>query len=166
MKDNYKRLVQKSVTVFIHHKNEYLFLKRSLNKQMDPGKLNGVGGKLESGENYLEAAIRETQEETGYIVNEKDIKLAGVVVLEEGYTEDWVMCFFKINVRDKTIPKGSKTEDGEFIWINKDKILKNKLNLVDDLNHSLMDIISGKLFFMNCKFNDDEKIVKYSKSIL
>jgi hypothetical protein len=45
--DKYIRKVQTSVTNFIYCGDDYLFLKRNLNKRVDPGRLNGVGGRLE-----------------------------------------------------------------------------------------------------------------------
>ena len=162
-KNNYKRYVQKSVTVFIHHGEDYLLLHRSLNKRIDPGRLNGIGGRVESGENYLDAAIRETYEETGYVLTNEDIKFSGVVVLEDGYAEDWDMCIFKVEVLDKKIPKGNITDDGEFIWIHKDKVLDSKYELVDDLNHYFKDVVLGThTFFITAKLNDNEKIKNIS----
>jgi len=105
----YRRLVQTSVTCFLYHADDYLFVKRSLTKRIDPGRLNGIGGKIEPHENYLDAAIRETEKETGYKVSVDDITLSGVVKLEGGYVEDWVMCFFKIKVPHKSVATFSPT---------------------------------------------------------
>lgn len=132
--EKYLRQVQTSVTNFLYCGDEYLFIKRNLNKRIDPGRLNGIGGRVEPGENYLEAAIRETEEETGYKVTPEDIKLSAVAKLEGGYKEDWVMCFFKIKVPHKNIPLGNKTEDGDLLWINKDEVFSSEHELVDDLN--------------------------------
>jgi len=164
----YRRLVQTSVTCFLHHGDDYLFLKRSPTKRVDPGRLNGVGGRLEPGENYLDAAIRETEEETGYKVGIDDVRLSGVVKLEGGYAEDWVMCFFKIKVPDKTIPKGDESdEEGTLVWLNKDKILNSEYELVDDLNYCMQDIINEKeLFFITARLDDSQKITVASTSKL
>jgi 8-oxo-dGTP diphosphatase len=161
----YLRNVQSSVTCFLYSGDSYLFLKRSDNKRVDPGKLNGIGGRVEPGENFLAAAIREVEEETGYIVGPKDIKLSGVVKLEGGYQEDWIMCFFKINVNSNNIPKGSETEDGSLTWLDKDKVLDSDFELVDDLNYVFKDIVGGQeTFFMTAKVGDDEKINQASIS--
>lgn len=164
--DKYKRLVQTSVTCFLYHNDKYLFLKRNLNKRVDPGRLNGVGGRLEPGENYLDAAIRETEEETGYQVNVEDVSLSGVVKLEGGYDEDWVMCFFKIKVPHMNIPLGSKVEnEGELIWLHKDEILKSEHDLVDDLNYCMQDIVNGKeQFFITAQLDTHQKITAASIS--
>ena len=98
------REVLYSTTVFLVHGDEYLFLHRTGKVGVDKNRLNGIGGKLEPGENFLSSAIRETEEETGYIVRAKDVKFSGLINLHGGYPQDWVMCFFKINVNSKKIP--------------------------------------------------------------
>jgi len=162
-KYNYIRKVQTSVTNFIHCGDHYLFLNRSMKKRVDPGRLNGVGGRLEQGEDYLSAAIRETEEETGYVVTPENIQLAGVVKLEGGFPEDWVMCFFKIKVPTMKNPKEADPEDGKLIWLHKDQVLDSEYNLVDDLNYCFKDIVEGKkIFFLTAQLNDQEKIEKTS----
>ncbi|OGH10491.1 MAG: hypothetical protein A2857_00795 [Candidatus Levybacteria bacterium RIFCSPHIGHO2_01_FULL_36_15] len=157
----YIRKVQTSVTNFLYCGNHYLFVHRDSHKWIDANRLNGIGGRVEPGENYLNAAIRETEEETGYKVTPSDIKLSGVIKLEGGYREDWVMCFFKIEVSHKNIPRGNKTEDGDLIWIHKNKVLKSGYELVDDLNYCFKDIVLGKeLFFITAQLNDQQKIYK------
>lgn len=161
--DPYIRKVQTSVINFLVCGDEYLFLKRNENKRVDPGKLNGVGGRLEPGEDYFTAAIRETEEETGYKVSSADLKLSAVVKLEGGYSEDWVMCFFKIQIFDKNIPHGTKTKDGELLWIHKDEVLSTKHELVDDLNYIFKEIAEGdSIIFMTAQVNEDEKIYETS----
>ena len=167
MKDKkYIRKAQCSVTVFLHRGNDYLFLHRGPNKRVDADKLNGIGGRLEPGENYLAAAIRETEEETGFKVSPKDMQLAGVVKTEGGYDEDWVMCFFRAEVSSKKIPRPKK-QDGELIWINKNEVLDNEYELVDDLNYCFKEIVSGgPIFFMTAKVDKHEKIYKVSMNKL
>ena len=132
-----------------------------MHKRIDPGRLNGIGGRVEPGEDFLNAAIRETAEETGYTVAPADIQLAGVVKLEGGYAEDWVMCFFKIRVPDTRIPKGAQTEDGELIWLHKDDVLDSGHELVDDLNYCFKDIVAGSsLIFVTAKVNEHQKITE------
>ena len=61
------RKILYSVTNFLHHGDDYLFVHRNkkTDHQVDSGRLNGIGGKLEPEEDFLQAAIRETEEETG-----------------------------------------------------------------------------------------------------
>jgi len=159
----YIRKVQTSVTNFLTCGDDFLFIKRNLTKKVDPGRLNGIGGRLEPGEDYFSAAIRETEEETGYKVSPEDLTLVAVVKLEGGYSEDWVMCFFKIRVSDKNIPLGNKTDDGDLIWLNKDKVLDSDYELVDDINYVFKDIVNGNtVTFLTAKLTDDQKIYETS----
>jgi 8-oxo-dGTP pyrophosphatase MutT (NUDIX family) len=163
--DEYARKVQTSVNVFIYHNDEYLMLKRASNKRVDPNKLNSVGGRLEPGENYLDAAIREVYEETGYKVKPSDIEFRGVVKLEGGYVEDWVMCHFKCRVKDKKIPKGEDTEDGKLVWLHKDKVLDSGYEVVSDLTYLWKDMLDGEPYFANAQINEKEEVgsIKISK---
>lgn len=154
-----QRATQTSVTIFLHHNGNYLMLKRHQNKTLDPGKLNGIGGKVEPGENYATAAIRETLEETGYVLTAADLTLSGLVRLEGGYGEDWIMGFFSAPVPDKRIPKGTHTTDGEFIWIQHDKVLTSGYEVVDDLHYCFDDIVANThIFFMSATVGTNLKI--------
>jgi len=84
------------------------------------------------------------------------------VKLEEGYEEDWVMCFFKIRVKNKKIPKPNPGE-GEFLWIRYEDVLTSEYELVDDLTYTWPMIAEGKtIVFQTAKLNDKQKIVKSS----
>jgi 8-oxo-dGTP pyrophosphatase MutT (NUDIX family) len=164
---NAPRLVYTSVTNFLHVGDEYLLLHRKPTKKIDPNRLNGVGGKVDPNEDYLMAAIRETEEETGYIVTAKDITLCGVARLEGGYAEDWVVCFFKIAVPSKEVPLGLSTDDGELMWLHKDKVLDTGIEMVDDLKIIFPKIVENtELFFLNAQLNIQEKIEHYTLSTL
>lgn len=165
--ENNSRKVRCAVTNFLYHGDEYLLLRRNPNKRIDANRLNGIGGKVEPGENFLDAAIRETEEETGFRISPEHIKLSGVIKLEGGYDEDWIVCFFKTNISSKKIPLGHKTEDGELFWMHKDKVLENSYEVVDDLNYCFKDIVSGdNLFFMTAKVNKNQKIYETTISKL
>lgn len=157
--DIYIRKVQTSVTCFLYCGDEYLFLKRKPTKRIDPNKLNGIGGRVEPKEDYLAAAIRETEEETGYVVKPEDCQLCTIGKIEGGYEEDWVMCFFRIQVPHKVIPLGTETEDGTLMWIHKDKVFDTEHELLDDLNYVFKDMIQGdNIVFFNAQVNKQEKI--------
>lgn len=159
------RPIALTVTIFIHCGNDYLFLKRSAQKRIDPGKLNGVGGGVEPGEDYLSAAIREVSEETGYDVS-KTIEFIGLGHIQEGYPEDYLVAFFKASVTSKKIPVGDETEDGKLIWIAKDKVLDSEYGKVDDLNYIFKQVTEDKTFFFNAQMSSPEKIDKISLTTL
>ena len=153
-----------SVTNFLYCGDEYLFVQRKPNASINPGEINGIGGKIETGEDYISAAIRETKEETGYIVNNSDINFCGIIKFEEGYKDVWITCFFKVKVPHKKIPVGQKTREGKLFWMKKDEVLGRDRNLVDDINYIFEDIVSeDKQFFMTVSVSDKtNKIIKSS----
>lgn len=158
-----QRKTQLSVTIFPYFGEEYLFLLRNKDRKVDASRLNGIGGKLEKGENYLAAAIRETQEEAGYTLTEKELQFVGMVHLHGGYEDDWVMAFFKACVPSRGIPIGTKTAEGTLLWLPKDTVLHSGYELVDDLNYTWDKIAQGKeIFFMEAEVGADEKIKKVS----
>lgn len=154
---------QLSVTNFLHCGDDYLFILRDSNRLIDAGKLNGIGGKLEPDEDYLSAAIRETKEETGYLVSPKDIQFSGIVNITGGYEDDWVMCFYKIEVPTKDIPLGNVIPEGKLLWLPKNKVLTSGYELVDDLHYLWDKIVLGEgTFFMHASVNAQEKITHVS----
>jgi 8-oxo-dGTP pyrophosphatase MutT (NUDIX family) len=143
------RLTYVSVTCFLKYQNRYLFLRRSPDKKVDANRLNGIGGKVEKGETYIQAAIRETAEETGYIVQEKDLTFSGFAHLQEGYQEDWLVAFFVIDVSTDQVPHSLETSDGRLCWVT-----------AAEVPHML------ETFFLSAILNEKEKIDTYNISLL
>lgn len=154
-----KRDIKISVTNFLTCQGKYLLLHRSKTSKVDADRLNGIGGKVEPGENYLAAAIRETEEETGYTVSVENCHFHGMLKIEGGYPEDWVVAFFTIAVESPNIPKGSHIPEGELLWLNPDDVLKTEIEMVDDLHFLFPKIVAKKeLFFATAQVNSQEKI--------
>lgn len=161
------RNVKYSVTNFLYFQDQWLFVHRNSDRKVDPDCLNGIGGKLEPGENYLQAAIRETTEETGYQVEAADCDLAGVVSLHGGYEDDWVMCFFRVQVASMKIPIGSSNPEGKLLWLPADEVLSPAHTLVDDLHYSWQLISSHQpTFFMSAVVDENLKISDYTLDTL
>lgn len=160
------RETKKSVTCFLKCGENFLFIHRTKKgNDVDANRLNGIGGKLENGENFLDAAIRETKEETGYVVEKESCSLAGVVSLTGGYAQDWIMCFFVIEVPTATVPIGLENDEGNLLWIHKDEVLQSQYELVDDLNYLWKNISSERTtFFAASVVNEKEKIETISIS--
>lgn len=164
-----KREIVASVTNFLYCGDDYLFLHRNPDAVINADELNGIGGKVESKEDYFSTAIRETEEETGYKVAPKDIRFCGIIIFEGGYAKDWITVFFKIKVPSKKIPLGSKIREGELLWLNKNKVIGNKkYKLVDDVNYIFQDIVSEKnQFFMNVEVGGkDLKIIRKTTNLI
>lgn len=71
------------IAVYNKDENKILMCKRT--KEPYKGKFNLVGGKLENGENELEAAYRELNEETG--ITKQDIELTYVMNFQYKLTD-------------------------------------------------------------------------------
>lgn len=161
------RKIKTAVTIFLHCRGRYLFLHRSADRQVDANRINGIGGKVEPGENYLQAAIRETEEETGYQVSSDQIKFLGLIRLEGGYADDWLSAFFKIEVPTTEIPIGDVCAEGRFLWLKPDELFEQPHELVDDLHYLFKQYVNtDEIFFANAQLNQDEKIEKFELSEL
>lgn len=76
-----KGLLHKEIHVLIYNnKKEILFQKRSKNKDTFPNLLDiSVGGHVNIGEDYLSAALREIEEETGIIAQKENLIFFGKI---------------------------------------------------------------------------------------
>lgn len=156
-----------SVTLFLQYQDRYLFLHRAPDRAVDPNRLNGLGGKVEPGEDFITAAIRETQEESGLLVTKQNIEFAGFTHLREGYPDDWLAAFFIVHLQQPDLPIDPHTREGDLIWIQQDEVLQSSYELVDDLHYIWPLILAKKLpFFFAAQVNNQEKIVNYSLEFL
>lgn len=74
----------RAVIVFVRQKGRILLIRKK--RGLGSGKINGPGGRLEDGESYGEAAVRETEEEVGitphHLVRVADLSF----VFTDGYS--------------------------------------------------------------------------------
>jgi 8-oxo-dGTP diphosphatase len=118
-----------SVNALIWAEGKVLLLKRAANKKVDPGVYSGVGGKVEPGEDFYSAILREIKEETG-IENFRSIRCYSIT--QHPYppsNAEWVNIYFNIEI--EKIIEISNSDDGDFHWIDPDKI--EGLPMVSDL---------------------------------
>lgn len=76
--------VDSAVLCFIQQSGNVLLIEKK--RGLGAGKVNGPGGKLEPGETFLEAAIRETQEEIGLVPLDPQWHVTLDFVFIDGYT--------------------------------------------------------------------------------
>lgn len=107
---------------FVLHGGDVLLMRRARHKRLFPGKVNGVGGHVEDGEDVATSAAREIYEETGLAVD--DLWLAGVVhvdgrlgqtdPLPDGALPGVIVFVFtaQANGRD-----ARASDEGELIWV-------------------------------------------------
>lgn len=146
-----------SVTCFLHHKRQWLFIHRTKKgHSSDFGKLNGIGGKVEANEDALSAAIRETTEETGFILPAHCFQQKAKVMLSGGYPDKWDMTFFRVEAPTRVIPAGMENDEGNLIWIEEDQVLHSTVPLVDDIHYCFDHIRSADTRILNVEATADE----------
>jgi 8-oxo-dGTP diphosphatase len=112
------RVVQKAI---IRLDDTYLILKRSPNSKSYPLHWDFAGGKLEHGENFENALIREVKEETNLdIVLEESI-----FIYVESKVENSYVILFNCEKRDGEIKLSD--EHTEYKWVTKEEAQKLKL---------------------------------------
>ena len=130
---------------------EVILQKRSLIKKNDPGKLTtAVSGHVASGQDYLEAAVRETLEETGIEVTADELVPLGVVradYVQGDYLSNAMRGLFayefKGNIEDL------KVEDGDgagFVKISIDDIHRQLGEQPERFAVVLTDKVGSDLF--------------------
>ena len=84
------------------------------------GKYNGLGGKMEPGEDIYHCLVREIYEEAG-IVCEKSVLRGTINWTGFGpHGEDWFGFIFRVDAFSG-VPKSSN-EEGELLWVDIDKV--------------------------------------------
>jgi 8-oxo-dGTP diphosphatase len=120
---------------FLIHDGNLLLLRRDAQKQPWPGKLNGLGGHVEAGEDILSGARREIGEETGREAS--DLSLRGVVHIS-GVAELGIVLF--VFVGELPSPNVAKSTEGELSWYPLDRLPWSEM--VPDLSALLPRLLS------------------------
>lgn len=127
-----------STLIFVRNNEDHLLLLRR-NRMPNQGLWSPIGGKLnmDQGESPFECAIRETQEETGLKISEKDLHLFAVIS-EKSYegTGHWLMFLFDCHRPIKDLP--GAIDEGVFAFFAPDKI--NGIPVPETDRDSLWDI--------------------------
>lgn len=107
---------------FVLHGDDVLLIQRARHKRLFPGKVNGVGGHVEMGEDVAASAAREIHEETGLAVD--DLWLAGVVhvdgslgqtdALADGTMPGVMILVFTAQARSRD---ARASDEGDLLWI-------------------------------------------------
>lgn len=151
--------------VFVRKGDKYLLLKRSSLKKWAPNVVHPIGGKVDLGENPLEAARRELFDESGVTVS--DVKLEAVV-LERNPTKtdpyDWMIFHFSGDYESGEV---KECEEGELVWLTADQIKNGPLfPSVRKIIDRILNPEEGTVF-TTCGYNEEKtEIVKISSDSL
>ena len=121
------------VGCFVEHDGKFLLLRRHPHKAS--GDTWGLpAGKLDLGENILQAVLRETEEETGLIISEDSVTHFDSLYVRDGtFDIEWHMFSTKLDGLPDV--KISSHEHSEYQWVTPEEALE--MNLIHDLPQSI-----------------------------
>ncbi|MFW5812588.1 MAG: 8-oxo-dGTP diphosphatase [Alkalispirochaetaceae bacterium] len=136
----------RAVLLFVLQNDQILLIEKK--RGLGAGKINGPGGKLEPGESFLAAALRETEEEIG--VRPKDPQETGRLFFEflDGYKLE-VAVFLCRSYQGALI----ETDEAKPFWVPVSSI-PYELMWADDALW-LPEIVQGKVVFGRFIFDGD-----------
>lgn len=113
------------------------------------------GGHVEKEESFVQAVIREMQEETGLTIREP--KLCGVKQFQTDEDERYIVLLFKTEKYEGSL---ISSDEGEMKWIDRDSL--NEYSLVDDFMELLevFDSESYNEFMYERNESGDDWLVK------
>lgn len=138
--------------VVVLHDAKVLLLKRSVSDDFLPGEWEFPGGKLDEGENFEAAAIREVAEETGIIIDKLNPVGSHIFTTENGPSIN--MVFSAETDTDKVV---LSSDHSDFIWVN----ANNWQEL--DLNQTYNSFLTN---WFKSKLNDVNILTKASTLII
>lgn len=134
--------------IFIQNNNKFLLIHKKKKDSYGYGKLNGVGGHIEKGEDPYSSARREILEETGLIVEKLD--MASILFIDIGENPGIEVFVFGAVSKNEAI---LTSEEGELVWMSLEEISTSK-DVLDDVP-MLIDICN------NHQIDKAPLIVKY-----
>jgi 8-oxo-dGTP diphosphatase len=137
---------------FLVNDDSILLIRLAKNRGSWSGKLNGVGGHIERGEDPQSAAVREIEEETG--IRPKSLALCGVIAVDVKPAVGLALFVFVGRTDLRTV---NKSNEGQTEWILLDAL--DSEPLVEDipliLPKALACFEQGKCFSASYRYDAD-----------
>lgn len=124
---NYNQnFIQPIVRIIIHRQDHLLIVKRSSSSHTRAGEWEIPGGRVDSNENYEQAVMRETKEETGIdIITSKQLKFVKSEQYKVG-EESRIVVYFAYECDTDEVQLSSEHDD--YSWVSIDNFDNIKLN--------------------------------------
>lgn len=106
--------------VFIRNKDSYLLIHKAKKDSYGFGKLNGIGGHMEKGEDPYQSARREIREETGLVIDA--LELAAILLIDINANPGIQIFIFRTQWVDGEF---SSSLEGELLWVERELIQDN-----------------------------------------
>lgn len=125
------------VGCFIEYDGKFLLLHRHVHKA-NGDKWGLPAGKMDAGENIMQAVLREVQEETGLTLPETSVEHFDSLYVRDGtFDIEWHMFATKLDTQPTV--QISPQEHSEYLWVTPDEALQ--MDLMHDTPESI------KLFY-------------------
>ncbi|MEO0896929.1 MAG: NUDIX domain-containing protein [Bacteroidota bacterium] len=149
--------LKKAATLCIlKHKDEFLLLKRA--KEPHQGKYTPLGGKLEAHESPLEAAIRETKEESGIDLPHMDFW--GVMTETSPVKYNWICYVYSAEI-DKIPPP--PCPEGILEWVHTDQLLDISTPKTDWFIYQY--ILNEQKFILDVQYDESLHILSMKEEL-
>lgn len=136
----HKDLYARAVLAFIvNEQGQLCFLRRAAHKEYLPNHWALVGGCVQSGENYEQAAIREIAEEVNINVVPTSIRFLGHVTPAD-YPGKFFKGIFEIKFDERNVPFNSN-DFSELAWLTPEQLRALAQSKTDSLAHDLLFLV-------------------------
>ncbi|GAB2630023.1 NUDIX hydrolase [Belliella aquatica] len=139
--------IKKVATICVlRNGDHFLLLKRA--KEPNKGLYTPLGGKLDPFETPLNAAIRETWEESGIKVNNMEFR--GILTETSPVDYNWISYVYLAEIEKQTTVE---SDEGSLEWMHVDDLLKIPTPKTD--LYIYKSLIKGSKFIFNAEYNED-----------
>lgn len=147
---------QPATLCVLKHENQFLLLLR--NKEPNRGTYTPVGGKIDPHETPLQAAIRETFEETGIEVN--TMKLCGILTETSPVKYNWIGYVY---VAEIDFIEPPYCNEGTLKWVDFDEVLKVPTPKTDWFIYKYIQ--ENRFFVFDAVFDDKLQLLEMKEEI-